>query len=69
MKLDQDWKNIARKAWSIRLGVLAAILTGCEVILPLYGDRFQRGDFALLSFVVVCAALIARLVAQKGLDK
>ena len=67
MKLDPDWKRIARKAWSVRLGVLAAILTGCEVILPLYSDQFQRGDFALISFVVVCAALIARLVAQKNL--
>ncbi len=65
MKLDPQWQTIARRAWSFRLIALAAVLTGLEVLLPLWSDRIERGTFALLSLVVVVAALVARIVAQK----
>ena len=45
--------------------ILAGILTACEVVLPLFADYFPRNVFALLSFVAISLALIARLVAQK----
>jgi hypothetical protein len=59
-----EWKRIARKAWSIRLAALAAILSGTEVVLPLFADSFPRNIFASLSFISVVGAMIARLVAQ-----
>jgi hypothetical protein len=60
-----DWKRVLRKAWSIRLMVLAGVLTGCETILPLYADSLPRGLFAVLSMAVIVLAMIARLVVQK----
>lgn len=30
-----DWKSILRHAWSVRLMILAALLSGLEVALPL----------------------------------
>ena len=67
MKLYDNWRQILRKSWSLRFIILAGILSGCEVALPLIGDHFDQGTFAALSFVFVCAAFIARLVAQKDI--
>lgn len=65
MKLITNWRHIIRKAWSIRLLVLAALLSGAEIALPLFADSVPRGPFAVLSFLSTAAAFVARLVAQK----
>lgn len=67
MKLASDWRDILRRAWSVRLMILAALLSGVEIVLPLFVDSFSRGTFAVLSFVSVGAALIARVIAQRDL--
>lgn len=67
MKLGDDWKVILRKAWSIRLMLLAGLLTGCEIVLPMFAHDIPRNLFAALSFLAVFGALVARLVAQKNL--
>lgn len=67
MTFYENWREILRKAWSIRLMLLAGVLSGIEVVLPLFGDVFTRGVFALLSFAAACAGVVARLVAQKGM--
>jgi len=64
MRLKPDWKAILMKAWSIRLAALAAVLTGAEVVVPLFADSVPRNLFALLSFITVVAAMVARIVAQ-----
>jgi len=68
MKLYSNWKDIVKKAWSIKFIVIAGILSAFEVILPLYFDLFDRGTFAALSFISVSAAFIARIVAQKDIE-
>lgn len=64
MRLKPDWKAILMKAWSIRLAALAAVLTRAEVVVPLFADSVPRNLFALLSFITVVAAMVARIVAQ-----
>jgi hypothetical protein len=64
MELLPDWKNIARRAWSFRLAIIAALLSGAEVVLPLFIDVLPRNLFASLSFVAVVGAALARVVAQ-----
>ena len=64
MKLHDDWWWIIRKAWSVRLIVLAALLSGIEIILPYCETFIPRGIFAALSFVVTVSAFIARIVVQ-----
>lgn len=68
LKLHEDWKLILRKAWSIRLGLIAAIFSGAEVVLPMFSGSVPRNLFAVLSFVAVAGAVIARLVAQKEMS-
>lgn len=64
MRLLPDWKRIARRAWSIRLSIIAAMLSGAEVVLPLFIDVLPRNLFASLSFVAVVGAAVARVVYQ-----
>lgn len=67
MQLYPNWKEIARRSWSLRFIILAGLLSGCEVILPFFSEDIPRNVFAVLSFVAVSAAFVARLVAQKGI--
>lgn len=64
MELLPDWKKIARRAWSFRLTIIAAFLSGAEVVLPLFIDVLPRNLFASLSFAAVVGAAVARVVAQ-----
>ncbi|MDR6904279.1 hypothetical protein [Rhizobium miluonense] len=68
-KLVPNVGRVLRRAWSIRLIVVAGILSGCEVALPII-DQFvsiPRGTFAALTGLVTCGALISRLVVQENL--
>lgn len=62
-----NWKQILRKSWSLKFIILAAVLTACEAILPIYWDAFPREVFAALTFITIMAASVARLVAQKDI--
>jgi hypothetical protein len=69
MKLLSNWQDVIKRAWSMRLMLLAAILSGVEVVLPFFSEAIPRGVFAVLSGVTVAAAFVARLVAQKGVSE
>ncbi len=69
MKLIDGWEGILRKAWSIRLMLLAGLLSGAEVILPLFVEAIPRNLFAALSMLTIGGAFVARLLAQKGLSE
>lgn len=69
MKLIHNWRTLLRRAWSLRLMIVAAILSGVEVALPFFSDALPRGTFAALSAVTVALAFAARLVAQKGVEE
>ncbi len=64
-----DWRKVARRAWSIRLSIVAAIFTTAEVVVPLFGDVLPRGVFVLLAFGASIGAAIARLVAQPEMHR
>ena len=69
MKPVENWRRVLKKAWSIRLMILAGLLSGLEVALPII-DSFidvPRGLFAAASGLTVSAAFVARLMAQKGI--
>lgn len=67
MTINPDWKAIVKKAWSIRLMLLAGLLSAVEVVLPFFSDAMPRGVFAALSGLSVGGAFVARLVAQKDM--
>ncbi|QKV20228.1 hypothetical protein [Oricola thermophila] len=67
MRLSSDWRRVLRRAWSIRLIVVAGLLSGAEVALPLIGEAaaIPPGAFAAASGLVTAAAFVARLLAQQ----
>lgn len=69
MRLISDWRKVLRYGWSVRLIVLAGILTGIEAILPFAPELLPAWlpiEFlAAIQFLIVMAALLARFVAQK----
>ena len=80
MKLIDDWHFVLKKAWSVRLIVLSAIMSVLEtvtqladtsdpavVVEPITGMHITRGTFAILSAVIAVAALVVRFIAQKDL--
>ncbi len=70
MRLVAEWWRVLRYAWSIRLLVLAGLLSGAEIALPLIQDLLPipRGVFAGLSFAATAGAFIARLIAQQSIS-
>ncbi|WP_396189825.1 hypothetical protein [Flavobacterium sp.] len=68
MKLYDNWRYIAKKAWSIKFAIAAGVLSGLELALAIGGPIwFEPGLLAGLSAACCCAAVIARLVAQKDI--
>jgi hypothetical protein len=67
IKLAEDWHRILRHAWSVRFLVVAGVLSGLEVALPLLAGVLPLSApwFAAILGTVVCLALIARFVAQE----
>lgn len=64
MRLLDDWRDIIKRAWSIRLIAFAGLLSGCELILPHMIDTMPKRVFLVLSFIVTVLAFIARLMVQ-----
>jgi hypothetical protein len=65
--LISDWKWVLRYSYSIRLIIIAAVLSGVEITLPIIDQivDIPRGIFAGFSFIATAGAFIARIVAQK----
>jgi hypothetical protein len=71
MKLVDDWKAIALKAWSMRWMYGATLLGGVGVVLQLFEDvvvqRTGRVLFALLSLVAILLGIVSRVIEQRNL--
>lgn len=69
MRMVDDWRTIVLKAWSVRLIILAGVLQGAEIALPLINKALPIPPmtFAVASLVVTAAAFVARLTAQRNM--
>lgn len=67
MKLREDWKKFLLKAWSIRIDLLALVLSLCELALPIIDEMIYipRGLFLALSMIVGLSSNLAQIVRQK----
>ncbi|MNE68242.1 hypothetical protein D3C76_1047410 [compost metagenome] len=63
MTLIEDWKQQFPKLWSVRLALLAAVISAFEVGFNLYATG-QPPLIALSSMLVSLGSAIARIVAQ-----
>ncbi|RZJ12084.1 MAG: hypothetical protein EOP39_04665 [Rubrivivax sp.] len=67
MRLIPDWRLVARKAWSIKLALIAAALGGLELLLQFLTPAQPSGRFIAAAVVVNICAALARVVAQPKL--
>ena len=66
-----DWRTVLRRAWSLRLILLAGLLTGCEAVLSAIGTEWLPVPVwarMVILFGVLGAAFVARLLAQRQED-
>jgi len=68
MKPIKNWRAVLKKAWSVRLMILAAVLAGVEVILPFLTPTRPGIGWSLFTFCIVCGALLSRFVAQSDVS-
>lgn len=68
MRMIAEWRRIVRKAWSVRLMLLSGVLSGAEIVLPMFADILPRGLFSILTIIAVAGAFVARLTAQKDMQ-
>lgn len=70
MRLLDNWREVFRKAWSIKFMLLAGLLSGVEVMMSILqpSNTLPPGVFAALAGVVTSLALVARLMAQNEAD-
>jgi hypothetical protein len=66
-RLVPEWKRVLRKAWSVRLNLIAALLSSLEAGWQTYVTG-QPPIIALATAAISIGAAIARIVAQKGMD-
>ncbi len=70
MLLVPNWRSVVRRAWSVKLMLLAAVLSGAEVAMPLLEHTpVPTGLLAMLSAFVTAAAFVARITMQRNLEK
>jgi hypothetical protein len=65
--LVRDWKRVAKRAWSVRFAVAAAVFSTVEMALPIFYTDLPRGLFMGLAFIATLGGLISRFVAQPGM--
>jgi hypothetical protein len=66
-RLVPEWKQILRKAWSVRLNLVAALFSSVEAGWMAWTTG-QPPFIALATAVISIGAAVARIVAQKGLS-
>jgi putative effector of murein hydrolase LrgA (UPF0299 family) len=62
-----NWRRVLKHAWSVRLMILAALLSGGEAALPLLDLPIPAGLLAILTLLVTIAAFVARFVVQRSI--
>ena len=64
MTLIENAGEVAKKAWSIRLSLLAAVFSAAEVALPFFTDFVPPHTMAVIAVFTAAGAAVSRLVAQ-----
>jgi hypothetical protein len=70
MALRDDWKDIIKYAWSVKLNTLAGALSFAEFMLPYIQEWYDipRGTFAVGALLTIIGSNIARIISQKELS-
>ncbi|WP_438455324.1 hypothetical protein [Vreelandella venusta] len=68
MNLIPEWRASYRM-WSVRLGVIAALLCGLQPVLPHWEGVIPEWAYAVLASAVAVAGVVARLIPQRPVER
>jgi len=70
MMLLPDWKDILKRAWSVKFLTAAAVVSGCETIVSMSGTTlFPPGVASAVTGVLAALGILARVLAQKEAEE
>lgn len=70
MKLNENWRRILGKSWSLRLVALIGALQVIDAVLPLLvGATLPPGALKALSILAAIGAAAARIMAQPDIER
>lgn len=67
MQLIDDWRRVLRKAWSVKLILLAAFFDGLSAVWFVFADGVPHFLFAALGLFFSLAAAVARIIQQPSM--
>lgn len=67
--LGATWRTVIRKAWSVRLSALAALLLLLEITLPMFAPNIPRTLFVVLALVAAIGSIWARVLVQSQIQE
>jgi hypothetical protein len=67
MEIISNAKEIATKAWSVRLASLTVLFSTLEALQPLLQIVVPAGTFAILSALMALATIASRFIKQENL--
>jgi hypothetical protein len=70
MRLIDEWRTVLRKAWSVRLILLAGLLEAIGSLMPYLSVvlPIPESVFNVLSALTLGGAVVARLIVQKEIS-
>ena len=68
-KVGTTWRDVLRKAWSVRLSALAAVFMAAEIAMPLFAPSMPPYLFVLLALAASIGSIWARVLVQKTMQE
>lgn len=69
MRLNENWRRILGKSWSVRLVALIGILQALDAVLPLLGASTPSSILNALSILAAIGAAAARVMVQPDIER
>lgn len=69
LQIGTTWRDVLRKAWSVRLSALAAVFMAAEIALPMLTPHVPPYLFVLLALAASIGSIWARVLVQKTMQE
>lgn len=68
-QVSSTWREVLRKAWSVRLSALAVVFMAAEIAMPMLAPAMPPYLFVLLALVASLGSIWARVLVQKNMQE
>ena len=68
-QVGSTWRQVLRKAWSVRLSALAVVFMAAEIAMPMLAPAMPPYLFVLLALVASLGSIWARVLVQKNMQE